>query len=1425
MDVIGKFPIYEADQVLSANHLNQSLAYLEKHDRLSRRLLHGIGVVCGLNFSVEEGTLTITKGCGISSEGYLIALEDDLSLTQVRKYIPPYPPKYNPFYAANGSPFTLWEAVPATEAEGDGLQDLTKLNLQDKVLLLYLEMRDKDLKDCIGDDCDNNGTLREFTIRPLIIGITDLVKIFNQDGNSVEDIASAVMGRHYLQQLTPPRFDVIASSISSVSEINDAYTSLADGFVPELRSRLQAFEAFYADAFKMPKTMVASVAKIKEKLEAIKKEELGHQYFFDYLTDLAAAYNELLEVATRWLVACMPDEDDFPRHLALGEFRQIKANQPKIFRNYFKHSPSTPQAHEQLKEVVLLYKRLLKMLASFEIRQEEEVRAIASNYARALSDKAIPYYFRPQSEGDQSWLLGWSFRHRERSSWQNIGHYYNNPANRLLRDLEFHNFFRIEGHLGRSYTDALAEVKENINRYRLPFKAIALSTGSVPFDLNLLDECRIKDIDARYDSAVDDLLCQLQEISCFLGALPIPGAQQASTNRVAAGAAATHKTMESASPAMALNVNATHATLAGIKSMSRVGLVTGSFEKRFVKGQFIATNCNLQQGTLGRFYLDYIQNDEIKGKSLLDLFLPYLNISNYPPATRQLLLGYSYAIIVLDEIEELVSILSGSTVSSLNFRALQAFAEELMAFLKLYITEINKLESEPEFEINVWLHDIKHQMVHLHALCKLKALFSLYEAYRARIKASLEELRFSNFAKKHPGIDHKAGVPKGGTFIMLYHTNEEEEDLQDYRPKDQGVLNTDPKAALENLKAFNPTVKVAAAATHKTASRISVNEANSWMRNNLQEYAKATGKTLNQAMLNQLDAFLGGLQLKQEEQVDLKEGTVVADFYLPYICCSGCGGIEINMTEPQVPISIRLKNNRFCIGDENKEPIIVSPEGGVVTGPGVEEGDGGYVFNPSSEEVDIGTLTLTYTYEGRTAQTNVSVVPRPEADFQVFIDQSRNGTYVSFENISRNANKFLWDFGNGQKSTAKDPETQLYKLDQETAIITLTAGNGVCEDVEVKTVTLISKEYEMRIGKEQTAFCSDEGDQIIDIYIKGIGRENYPYDGVVKGKGVTQPTGVEKPNFIFNPKTAGVGSHKLVYEVDGNAEAELNVTVAQQFASSFQAKAERNSDGLTITFSNISPKDKKSYNWRMDEKNPTNVVPKTNANNFSHYYSPNEIGDRKEITVELQINDSPCVSRFSRTIDIPAEPQRNVVTSFDATTLRDSYTVKATTVNTLSSNVNISTRAVASTNPFTQGQQLLKGIADSLKNQAQSKKLLAGSMNAQLAKAFETVITGIQDSYTKNRRTLKVTQRNAIMAFYGQVIEGLINLVGMLNKDLKATEALAKAFKLAGDSTAAMAKLGMPASVKNGIKNRLNALIGLNKPVAVKAAKAFLEKL
>lgn len=42
-----KYPVFEADQVLSQKHLNNITSYLEEQDRVTRVGAIGIGIVCG----------------------------------------------------------------------------------------------------------------------------------------------------------------------------------------------------------------------------------------------------------------------------------------------------------------------------------------------------------------------------------------------------------------------------------------------------------------------------------------------------------------------------------------------------------------------------------------------------------------------------------------------------------------------------------------------------------------------------------------------------------------------------------------------------------------------------------------------------------------------------------------------------------------------------------------------------------------------------------------------------------------------------------------------------------------------------------------------------------------------------------------------------------------------------------------------------------------------------------------------------------------------------------------------------------------------------------------------------------------------------------------------------------------------------------
>ena len=71
------YPLFESNQVLTSSHLNELFNYLDEQDRLTRANLIGIGIVCGLKISFDTPTTTIhvSKGTGITSQGYLINLQ------------------------------------------------------------------------------------------------------------------------------------------------------------------------------------------------------------------------------------------------------------------------------------------------------------------------------------------------------------------------------------------------------------------------------------------------------------------------------------------------------------------------------------------------------------------------------------------------------------------------------------------------------------------------------------------------------------------------------------------------------------------------------------------------------------------------------------------------------------------------------------------------------------------------------------------------------------------------------------------------------------------------------------------------------------------------------------------------------------------------------------------------------------------------------------------------------------------------------------------------------------------------------------------------------------------------------------------------------------------------------------------------------
>src|SRR5262245_29726564 len=117
------YPVFEANQVLANTHLNQAVDYLDEQERLTRANLIGIGIVCGLEIRLETGAkgpvIHLSKGCGVTSQGYLILEPDDVDLVSYREYELPRELDYPPFkdQTPDHKPYTLCELFPAGEPD------------------------------------------------------------------------------------------------------------------------------------------------------------------------------------------------------------------------------------------------------------------------------------------------------------------------------------------------------------------------------------------------------------------------------------------------------------------------------------------------------------------------------------------------------------------------------------------------------------------------------------------------------------------------------------------------------------------------------------------------------------------------------------------------------------------------------------------------------------------------------------------------------------------------------------------------------------------------------------------------------------------------------------------------------------------------------------------------------------------------------------------------------------------------------------------------------------------------------------------------------------------------------------------------------------------------------------------------------------
>jgi hypothetical protein len=689
--------------------------------------------VCGLGLSYEEPggakEIAISKGTAVTSEGFLIA-QSNCTTKYYRPYELPEGVVYNPF----GDPeqdVTLYELLSSMPEDTTGVQQLNTPGdfLDDKFVLLFIEIFDNDLKSCLSNSCDELGIDRIFNIRKLLISKDDLDTVLTRSSN-VNDL--------YPNRLTLPDVDVpkvlfdanAAHSSDEISFYQNYATTILNSVFDELLasggalsqtydvySALLEQEYDYANPFEEApiQTLVTTWRDYLNGTSAPGEDYVGIQYFYDFIKDLVMAYDEFRECAFDLMSECCTDMSRFPKHVMLG--RALVDNQTDTERTTYRHgftqSPVYNLQEYLEKKVISLHKRLVAMLEEFNLERINNVGGEESLDIRItpsmekvsiLSHRSIPFYYdmetdSPLAGGSLSDFWNFDTTRKKAAGTSPLNHGYfsqsddqNSAISKLetplFYDHENYPFLRIEGLLGKSYQDAMESIESIKHDFDLSFDLLSLQLNDDAGVVELDYSCGFEDLQEDYTLSRSNICGMTADMGTLL--------------------------------------------------------------------EFISKNRDQIFG----------ENDEdIEGD---------LN--------------------AIAEIVESWKVMCASMTECLNefdFEQFQAaykrFLERILDFIfvrkeLLDEIEINREDSGEETPvINGLIQRVAPILFRFVDMLWYNSVLKVYYGFKRREFYLRKELAvFSSYIKKHPGVEHQAGVQKGGTFIILYNHAESSEVIADF---------------------------------------------------------------------------------------------------------------------------------------------------------------------------------------------------------------------------------------------------------------------------------------------------------------------------------------------------------------------------------------------------------------------------------------------------------------------------------------------------------------------------------------------------------------------------------------------------------------------------------------------------------------------
>ncbi|SDE09382.1 PKD domain-containing protein [Kordiimonas lacus] len=523
-----QYPIFEANQVLSSNHLNELLSYLDTSDRATRREAIGSGWLGGAEASFElTGTklnrIRLSCGAGITSLGFLAVL-DDCVLEYAFDYEDPFEQTldddngtirkgYEPFWTGTGQNRKQIENMfeLRTDDEVSTLSDaekqsarakFTDITARDYVLLVYVEADQEDIKSCFQEDCTDRGQRMLVNVRRIAMRKADIVPQTFDNGRALATISPLRMKR-----ITSYTGGNLAALYAPV--FDDMITGLANALTAAFRH----FQPYLQEGMTWP-TRQQFVNRLTSKRNATPREQV--QVYYDFLRDLVSAYNDLLNDGLPLVSRPCADKTAFPRHLLVSEMVMEEPLAPyKAARHYFLPTVAVSgeeeaiwrlrRGFEKIHTMLDLYQPNRVPIGDIQVRPQKRIPS---------SHNLIPYYYHMAGQDGRKLKDLWNpARARHVNASDAASHHGDPGPNPFLQNIDDQQMIRVEGILGHTADAAITAVKNLRERFELAFAVEEVYLdGGFPAG-SLFD---LADDQNQYGQARAGFVYQLKSVQLFL---------------------------------------------------------------------------------------------------------------------------------------------------------------------------------------------------------------------------------------------------------------------------------------------------------------------------------------------------------------------------------------------------------------------------------------------------------------------------------------------------------------------------------------------------------------------------------------------------------------------------------------------------------------------------------------------------------------------------------------------------------------------------------------------------------------------------------------------------------------------------------------------------------------------------------------------